>query len=79
MLNLAYIGLLVGLAIISALGILAARLSHSKRDTKPSPIGFSQSAANHNLVNLNKDDPEGMKLAGGGNAKSQFPVPNSGR
>ena len=79
MLNTAYVGLLIGLAIISALGILAARLSHSKGERKSSPIGFSQPVPSLNLGNLNKDDPEGMKLAGGGNAKNQFPVPNSGR
>lgn len=75
----AYIGLLVGLAIVSALGLVAARMSHSERGKKSAPIGFSQGGTAHNPPTLNRDDPEGMKLAAGGNAKGQFPVPSNGR
>lgn len=79
MLSTAYIGLSLGLVIIFVFGVLAARMSRSEPEPKSSRIGFSQPSANSNFANLNKDDPEGMKLAGGGNAKSQFPIPNSGR
>jgi hypothetical protein len=79
MIDTAIVGLLMGIIIVAVLGILAARFSHSKSVTKPNSIGFSQRATSPALTNLNKDDPEGMKLAGGGNTKNQFPVPNSGR
>ena len=79
MLNTAFLGLSIGIIIVSFLGILAARFSSSRGDARTRPIGFSQPAASRGLSNLNKDDPEGMKLAGGGNAKNQFPAPGSGR
>jgi len=75
----ALVGLVVGLSIVSAFGIWSARISRSKGDTKHSPIGFSRPATSHDSADLNKSDPEGMKLAGGGSAKNQFPGPSSGR
>jgi len=77
MLNTAFLGLSLGIIIVFFLGIVAARYSHSRADTKPRHIGFSKPATNPGLANLNKDDPEGMKLAGGGNPRNQFPVPGS--
>jgi hypothetical protein len=77
--NAALVGLVIGISIVSALGILAARISRSRVETKRKSIGFSRTATDPDFANLNKEDPEGMKLAGGGNAKSQFRVHSSGR
>jgi hypothetical protein len=77
--NVAVIGLLVGIASVFTLGILSARLSHSKRWRKTGRIGYSPPLENRDPRSLNRDNPDAMKLAEGGSSKNKIPLSSTGR
>jgi len=85
MLNIAFLGLLGGLSIVSTLGILAARNVKSRseeihvRHSKRRRTDQGDKPNYHDSAKTNQNAPDAMETAASVGAKNELPLANTGR